>query len=194
MTALLMAKYGNFNQSILLTNLAYDVALSLRTAQTYGLSVQGVAPYTGSGSGSPSTTLDPGFLNAYGVDFCAASNCGNGLNNNTQIIFFADTNSDGVFDANDTVISTYAIKHGAIISQICLNNTNPCDSPTDRADVTFLRPNPDAFICWGGNQCVQNGVLTGGIISYLQIQVRGTDGSTRTVTVQPTGQISVLNY
>ena len=51
MTALVVAKYGNFNQSVLMTDLAYDIALTLRTAQTYGVSVQGQAP--GSGPTNP---------------------------------------------------------------------------------------------------------------------------------------------
>src|SRR6185369_4435025 len=57
MTGLLVAKYGNFNQSVLLTDLAYDVALTIRTAQTYGLSVKAV-------NSSPSP-----YQYAYGVDF-----------------------------------------------------------------------------------------------------------------------------
>ncbi len=40
MTALVVAKYGNFNQGALLTDTAYDIALVLHTAQSYGLSVK----------------------------------------------------------------------------------------------------------------------------------------------------------
>ncbi|MEK7184739.1 MAG: prepilin-type N-terminal cleavage/methylation domain-containing protein [Patescibacteria group bacterium] len=41
MTALLVAKYGTFNNGVILTNLAYDIALSIRSAQSYGLNTRG---------------------------------------------------------------------------------------------------------------------------------------------------------
>lgn len=41
MTALLVAKYGTFNNGVLLTNLAYDIALNIRSAQSYGLNTRG---------------------------------------------------------------------------------------------------------------------------------------------------------
>ncbi len=37
MTGLMLAKYGNFNKGVLLTNLAYDIALHIRSVQSYGL-------------------------------------------------------------------------------------------------------------------------------------------------------------
>ncbi len=41
MTGLMVAKYGTFDQGVLLTNLAYDIALNIRTAQSYGLNAKG---------------------------------------------------------------------------------------------------------------------------------------------------------
>src|SRR4051812_36480456 len=64
LTVLLVAKYGNFNQGVLFTNLAYDMALTLRTAQTYGLSVQ-----------NQEQSSQPIFQYPYGVSFCAVDSC-----------------------------------------------------------------------------------------------------------------------
>ncbi len=160
MTALLVTKYGNFNQSVLLTNLAYDIALTIRTAQTYGLSVQGNKV-----TGSPIT-----FQNAYGVYFTTDSG------QDQKVIFFADRNNDGKYSSDES-ISTYYIKRGAKISNICADTQ--CGALY--ASVTFLRPSPDAKIC----------ILTSCDLPYLKIVVQATDGGTRNIIIRKTGQVSV---
>ena len=79
MTALMIAKYSNFDQSVLLTDVAYDTALTIRTAQAYGTSVKGAG------------TTVVSFQNAYGVHFDTGSP--------TQMILYADTNGNGRYDA-----------------------------------------------------------------------------------------------
>jgi len=82
MTGLVVAKYGNFNQSVLLTNLAYDVALTIRTAQTYGLSVRN----------NDLSNSSSDFQSGYGVhlDTSTRPDSNSGNNFNQEIIFFAD--------------------------------------------------------------------------------------------------------
>jgi prepilin-type N-terminal cleavage/methylation domain-containing protein len=181
MTALLVAKYGTFNQSVLLTDLAYDVALTVRTAQTYGLSV----------TSATNSSVDA-FKYAYGVDLTtlAPSPAGNSDN---QLILFADTNTipsnpNSIYDGDvqvtpgaDKVINTYAIKRGAIVSGFCTTESGCATLLTGQLDITFKRPNPNAKICLGSD-CSP---------AYVQITLRGTDGSTRTVVVRSNGQISV---
>lgn len=203
MTALVVAKYGNFNQSVLMTDLAYDVALSLRTAQTYGVSVQGQGT---------------NFNVPYGVDLCQSStatgNCNSmpvpgtdgtahllpsPSNSNpsvsaTTVTLFADMNSDGVYDAGDIAISTYTITRGAFIFGICAQST-PCRTSDytngrgNRLDVTFKRPDPSAIIC--SNLSVLSacgGSTFGGILIQ---QGAGTGAAQRYVTIQPNGEIEV---
>lgn len=184
MTALVVAKYGNFNQSVLLTDLAYDTAITVRTAQTYGLSVQN--SQVGSNS----------FSYGYGVDFCAnASGC-NGPTGitiaNIQLVLFADTDvngstfGDGKYDNSDIQESLYTITRGAIVSGFCFSDG--CSSPDSgvytRLDITFKRPNPDAVI---------NAYNSSGWTPkpYAAILIKGTDGSLRQVIVRGTGQVSV---
>lgn len=169
MTVLMVTKYGNFNQSILLTDLAYDVALTIRTAQTYGLSVKNV--------GGATT-----FNYSYGIDF---SNGASSLNNNRQVIFFADSNPNNYYDVGDTVISTYAIKRGAYVYSICVGSGQAsCSALTSNSqlDISFKRPSPNAIIC-PNNSCIGD--------TYAEIILRGTDGSTRMVVARENGQISV---
>ena len=76
MTTYLLAKYGKFNQSLLLTNLAYDVALTIRTAQSFGLNVKAVT--------TNAEYVTPSFDFPYGAHFDSRST------KNKSFIFFAD--------------------------------------------------------------------------------------------------------
>ena len=165
MTALVVAKYGNFNQSVLLTNLAYDVALTIRTAQTYGVSVR---------------QEGGDFTHPYGVFF--SSDAGK----NTQFTFFADTDigSPGYYDVGDQIIKTYTLKRGAIIQTICMEFACKPEKNESELHVTFKRPNPDALICVPSSCGVSPE-------TYAKIIIQGTDGSTRGVIVRSNGQIAV---
>ena len=87
MTAFLVAKYGTFNQSVLLTNLAYDTAITIRNAQASALNVQGAASTTGVSSLS--------FTNAYGVHFGGATPV-------NQFVYYVNTAPTG-----STPVMTY---------------------------------------------------------------------------------------
>jgi prepilin-type N-terminal cleavage/methylation domain-containing protein len=160
MTALVVAKYGTFNQSVLLTNLAYDMALTIRTAQTYGVSVK---------------SENDSFNTAYGIYLSSNTS------SNTQFIFFADRDVDGLYDIGEE-IKIYSLKRGAIISELCFNVT--ClNNPTEILNITFKRPDPDALIQGEGGLTPPDG--------EAKIVIMGTDGSTRAVVVRENGQISV---
>jgi prepilin-type N-terminal cleavage/methylation domain-containing protein len=175
MTALLVSKYGNFNQSVLLTNLAYDVALTLRTAQTYGVSIRGQG------------TGDASFLYGYGVHISDQAG------ENQRLTFFATpTIVDDVYDGKnvdgDLEISRYAIKRGARVSDVCAGTEANCQNVAINLDITFKRPDPNAVICIGAAppsmECNKE---------FAKITLEGTDGSLRHVTIRKNGQISVEN-
>lgn len=183
MTAFIVAKYGNFNQGILLNSLAYDVALTLRNAQSYGLNVKSVP-----GAGSyTNTNYSDEFRYAYGVHF--------DKNANTQVIFFADntpSTPDGRYTAGqDTFISKSTLKGGSKIQNLCVISTKnsanlPSCNDVDTLDIVFKRPDPDAIINGG----VANGNKTN---VHAEIILQSSDGSTKKVIVQKSGRISVSN-
>ena len=187
MTTYLLAKYGTFNQSILLTNLAYDVALTIRTAQSYGLNVKSVAT-------NPADSLS--FSYPYGVHFDVSSA------HNKSFIFFADQDlvtadqfGDGTYDSGDDdeefpldeKISAYTIKRGSYISGICVKNEEDEEcTAADKLDVSFRRPDPDAIII---------GEAEGSLSEwrYAEVNLSATDGSTKKIIVRSTGQIAITN-
>lgn len=180
MTALLVAKYGNFNQSVLLTDLAYDTALTIRTAQAYGVSVK-------SANDAVSAPITDPFQSAYGVHFDTDPTGGK----NSQIILFADINQNGAYDPTASppeTVSVYNIKRGAVVGQVCLSlsGTGSCTVVNGATlDVTYKRPDPSARIC-----STLNGIQDC-LPTYAEIVLQSSDGNTRKVAVLKNGQISV---
>ncbi len=178
MTGLLVAKYGNFNQSVLLTDIAYDAALVVRTAQTYGLSVKGNANVAGS--------CNQSFQCSYGIHFSKSPDG----NANTKMILYAvlptPGNANYDYEPGNTSadISTYAIRRGGTISDVCVGPSSTCTVTATTLDIVFKRPDPTAIIC-AGTSC-------NSAYHYAKITIKGTDNSTRGVEVRNNGQISVV--
>jgi len=109
-----LARYKSFNSTILLRDLAYEIALSVREAQVYGISVHGAS----------------GLFNyAYGVHFTPG----------TTYTLFADINDNKQYDPNGAeTVSSYAIGQRNQIT-----STTDCPLTTPLV-VLFKRPEPDA--------------------------------------------------
>jgi len=167
-SSVILANHSRFNSQLLLGNLAYDVALSVRQAQVFGLSVREF---------KSSTTFDTG----YGVHITSSDP-------NTYIIF-ADTNKNGVYDSgSDGIADTFSVRRGFAISDICATLTGVseiCNSTggVDSIDIVFLRPEPDANIYINGTNATR--------YSQGRIEVSSPSGTTRSVDVESTGQISI---
>ncbi len=175
MTALVVAKYGSFNQNTLVTNVAYDMALSIRTAQTYGLSVK--------------SDTSNNFSSAYGIHFDMTSSKPN------KFIFFTDTGKTGKYTGSTEDITTYTLNQSTYISKICLSDgtncvTNFLPSSSSIIDVTYRRPNPDAVFCTTANNCP----ATPSIQPTVLVTITSSDGTNNQVVyIRKNGQISVGN-
>jgi type II secretory pathway pseudopilin PulG len=175
MTAFLLAKYGTFNQSVILTDLAYDTAITVRNAQASALNTQGAS----------STATGFVYNNVYGVHFTASAN---------SFIYFVNpaaftsqpskTYVTGGSNPSQ-IIGTYTMKAGDTVSSICVQVAGSCTS-VSFLDVSFRRPNPDAIL---------SAYLSGATSTYpyADVRISGSDGSTRDIVIQGTGEISVSN-
>lgn len=164
-TGVVLANNSQFNSSVLLGNAAYDIALSVRQAQVYGLSTKA---YSGE------------FQVGYGIHFQGA----------TQYLLFADLDPDRNkrYDPGvDQVVEQYTLGRGHTIKQFCgvrSDSTEDCsDGPEQltHLDIGFLRPNPDATVTGDGPTPY----------SSAKIVIQSRADETRTVTIQSTGQMSV---
>lgn len=180
MTALVVVKYGSFNNSVLLTNAAYDVALAIRTAQTYGLSVR---------------STDGGILpTAYGIHFNRKTDSGISdciEESTSRFVMFADIGTTpGTCDSADSIISVFNLKNG-IIYKIVIGGSE--QSTLNGFTVSYMRPSPEAIFnirCTVNFQCVSGEYIAQ---NNYKIVLTSSDGDTRGVTIYPNGQISVDN-
>lgn len=165
-TSIILVKHSQFSGTLLIENLAYDIALSVRKAQVFGLSVREFTP----GSNE--------FNVGYGVHFDSASN-------NTYI-FFADRNRNEKYDDSSEIIETLTLRRGNTVSQFCgtlASGLEKC-SPSDISflDIVFERPNPDAII---------KSNVSGDVYISAKVTVTSPQGTQWNINTLMTGQISV---
>ncbi len=181
LTTMLLFRHQQFNSATLLRTLAYSVALSVRQAQVYGTSVR---------ESSASTLTTPVFAGSYGLFFTRTTP--------GQYLLFADSDNNGQYDVGEAVVETLTVPRGYSITGACgvlANGIKRCTagsldssgiSTVDRVHILFRRPNPEAvFTAYNGATPVA------GPYTSAYIQVQTNDGSTRSVTVNATGQIQV---
>jgi prepilin-type N-terminal cleavage/methylation domain-containing protein len=180
-TAFVLLRQGRFDSSTLLRSLTYSVALTVRQAQVYGVSVRG-AQVAGNIQFAP----------AYGVQF----------NDPTSYLLFADINGSGEYEqGTDALVQTFKLGRGFKISKFCgiLASGQQC-SPADITKLTiiFRRPNPDACIAaYPGNDTVCTTNASGPAGSpftgaYIQLSAADDSTNTHAIEVSTTGQIEVL--
>lgn len=164
-SSVILANHSKFNSSVLLGSVAYDMALSIRQAQVYGVSTQ---HFSGQ------------FQIGYGIHY----------SNATSYVLFADINRNQKYDVGtDSIVQTYTLGQGHSIKRFCgikTDSTMDCsDSPSaiTHIDIGFLRPSPDAVMTSDNP-----GVYSGAIIT-----VQSGSGETRSVSIVSTGQISVVS-
>ncbi len=121
-SGLVFFNQSGFNNNVLLENLTYEVSLTIRQAQSYGLQSKE----------SNSGDFEAGF----GVYF--------DLSSNDNMILYADNNKNYIYNSgSDTIIDTLKMKNSNIIERLCVGS--PCVD-TNVLDISFVRPNPTAYI------------------------------------------------
>jgi len=172
--SIVFTSQSTFNKTLILKNTAYDIALTLRNAQTYGL-----------GSRVQGTPLNVG----YGVHFNKGAD---------SFTLFADTYpntpschsavdasspdaqpGDCVYTASDQKVTDYKIGNGILVSDLCkyVNYAWSCGG-TSSVDVVFARPNTETFIRADSSA-----------YPSVCIILSSPQGGTRAVKVSSAGQI-----
>lgn len=162
-SSIILVNNAQFGGAITLKNLAYDMALSVREAQIYGISVRRYG----------ASNFQPG----YGMHFRASSP--------TSYILFVDADvENGRYDGGDELVESFTIGRGHTISDLCVTlagaETETCGM--DKLDILFKRPEPDAQIRYNDGDLVQQ---------RARVEVLSPRGDTVDVIIESTGQISV---
>lgn len=160
-----LTRHAQFNETVRLRNLTYDIALSVREAQSYGINVREFKP-------------DNTFDIAYGIHLAADSP--------TEYVLFADRNDNGVYDGDmdcgsPECVERFRLQGGYSLDFCGLSGgSRECAGAIDRLAIMFKRPSPDAI--------VRSDL---GEYGSAQIAVRSPKGAERFVSVYATGQVSV---
>jgi len=173
-STVVLADNNRFGGVVLLENLAYNIALSIRQAQVYGISV---ARFQGS-------TFSAG----YGVHFDASIP-------DTYELFADAITANGLYDCpepgtNDCeLVQSTTISTGYTIQDLCAtpaSGTEVCG--LSKLDILFIRPEPDAWISSNGVSCINDHSTCA---QGARIQLLSPRGDVMSVSVQANGQISV---
>lgn len=160
-SSLVLANFGAFSSRASLGNLAFEVALSIREAQVYGISVR---------------EFTPDVFPSYGVVFNTSSD--------DEFILYADLNDNGAHNGPGEDLEVFTFRGGTVIDSICGSSTSGGDcNNINSLNIIFTRPNPEANIR-GIPACVL-------ACAYVKITLKSPRGETRDVWVWSSGQISV---
>ena len=122
-SSIVIWNYNKFTGNTVLTNMAYELALSVREAQLFGTSAIG-----------NSSNINT-FNQHIGARFVKGTD---------SYIIFIDENNNNMYDnTGDTIFKTLTLQSGVVVEEV-----NVCDvaGSINTLDIVFARPNPEPII------------------------------------------------
>ncbi len=184
-TLVFFNRQTKFDSSTLMRSLTYSIALSVRQAQVYGISVR------------PTPTSVGTFATAHGLFFSNSYA--------HQYIMFADSNNDHMY-TSDPIDQTFNLNQNFSISEFCAVGLNSVSAPVKRCsgpddtsgtasisalDILFIRPNPDAMVYAYQGVFPSYTPIAGDTYNVAYVQIMATDGTKRGIHIYSTGQVAV---
>jgi prepilin-type N-terminal cleavage/methylation domain-containing protein len=168
LTSILMFNYGDFTDRVLSTNMAYEIALTARQAQVFGLGVRGSGGEFGS---------------AYGIHIALVDG------ETKSIDFFNDIDSsgmkEGACNGSGECLEQLVLQRNIAINSLLVKDATGCTTAATGLSITFKRPNPDAII-------KNHSDLSEDSYEYAEIGIKAPrSDALRYVIIHNTGQISV---
>jgi prepilin-type N-terminal cleavage/methylation domain-containing protein len=190
-SAVVIVNQGSFNRSIILSNAAYDVALTLRSAETYGLGTRAIGSTFNVGYGidfkkaSPSTfTL---FADTYPLPSTDPAQV---CHPTADITFPSSLSGNCVYDsAQGEKVTDYTLEKGITIADFCaFNGTWSCANSNGSSltllDIVFSRPNADPFMS------VNGAYSSGSAPTQACLKLVSPQGGARYVAISASGGIT----
>lgn len=173
-TGVVLANNARFGGVVLLENLTYDIALSIRQAQIFGIAVQRFGAST--------------FSAGYGVHFDMSSP--------SNYVVFADAlTENGMYDCpspgTDTceLVQTTTVTLGYRVQSLCITPPGGAENcGISKLDIMFRRPEPDAWISGSDVSCFLQHTACG---ESSRIVLASPRGETMSIVVDANGQVSV---
>ncbi len=121
-SGVVLANNNRFGGQVLLQNLAYDIALSIRQSQVYGIAVQ---------------RFNNEYASAYGMHFSISSP-------DIYLLFADVTTVNGIYDGSSERVQSTTIANRYSITALRINGCS--GNVVSNLDIVFKRPDPDAYI------------------------------------------------
>ncbi|MBU0750482.1 prepilin-type N-terminal cleavage/methylation domain-containing protein [Patescibacteria group bacterium] len=189
-TGIALVGQTSFNRSLILTDTAYNIGLSIREAQSYGLSTRIFSGIQNAGYGVRFSRITPSEYITFSDILPAAPGTYSvrcpGHDDRSATSPEARPGNCYYSDPSE-LLRTYTFSRGFYISNFCgitSGGTNICSSSTlSNMDIVFLRPNTETIIT--GNNATQSFVRA-------TITVMAPDNqASRCINVTALGAISV---
>lgn len=183
-TGVVLVNSNQFDNTILLNNFAYDVALTVKQAQSYGVNVR--------------ESVAGAFDSYYGVYFDKRANIGS--NTSFALFDYTPLNPNGPIDLSilsgidikqscsaypDNCLQKYTMRRGIYIKNICSGENESTCSYYDRLIVMFKRPSLSAKIF------AFNGTDTPQLMNYVKINLSSPSNASSSIVITSAGQIYV---
>lgn len=170
-TAVALVNQSTFNKTLILSNTAYDIALTIRSTQSLGLGTRAVGASPNVGYGVRFDKAAPKTIKVFADthDIGGASCTGQTP---------ACTSGDRLYTSDsDTLVQTYTLGNGISVSKFCVIGGNCSDGSLEALDIAFVRPNADTFV-------------NGNAAASACLTVTSPQGVSRYVSVGPSGLIT----
>ncbi len=185
--SVVLTSQNTFNKTLILTNTAYDIALSLRAAETYGLGGHAIGSRP-AGYGIHFDKNTPGAFLLF-ADSDPAPSVDSVCHATTDPTALDAQPGDCAYTAgrDGPVVTSYVLGNRITISDLCAYTaigTRSCtDSGLNSLDIVFARPNPDPHMSMNGMYSPSSPVTS------ACITVSSPQGGARYIWVASSGQI-----
>ncbi len=160
------------NNNLSLSSVVQEVSLTIRKAQAFGISVR------------EATSNQSDFSYAYGTFFNS--------NDPTSMYLFVDRNGNGIYNGGincqNECIEKISLRGDIKINSICVLNSGVSNcSSINKANITFLRPNPQPIIKVTNDSDAE---FYAGSFEVV-INFINTQGLTKSVYINSLGKITI---
>lgn len=204
-TAVAFTSQSTFNKTIVLANTAYDIALTMRSAQTYGIGSRNINLTFGTGYGVSFSKTTPSMFSFFPDSHPLAASGDSTLCHPAPTAgpLAPDAHpGDCVYEVGlDIPVQSYTLGNGMLITNFCAKSSGlwscmaecaePCVSNSlMQLDIVFTRPNTSATMSTDGDPPYPLGFpITDACITVSSPQASLSDKS-RYITVSQVGQIT----
>lgn len=189
-TGVVFTGQSSFNKTLVLGNTAYDVALSLRNTEAFGLSSRVAGASTNVGYGLNFSKATPGVFTLFADTYPDAGVAGSCHPTNDATAPNAHPGNCSYDAGQSEKITEYKIGNSITVTDICAFSSGSwaCSvthgGTVSSLDIVFVRPNSDSFMSVNGTYSSVSPVTAACIV------LSSAQGGSRFVSVSSSGQIT----